>query len=131
MRQQAQNWLQDGLNDLADARKMSDNGMYNWSVFAARQAAEKALKGAYIALRQEDPPSVHSLIGLGRQIALSIPEDLEDDLRELSRHYTTTRYPDAVEGLTSEAYSLTSAQRAFDQAERIIEWVTKGLLSKS
>lgn len=131
MRQEAEHWLQDGRNDLADARRMSDGGMYNWAVFAARQAAEKMLKAAYITLRQEDPPAIHSLLGLAKSIAVEVPEAVAEDLRELSRHYVTTRYPDAIEGVTADAYSATSAKRAIAQAERIAAWITQGLPSTS
>jgi len=131
VRQDAEHWLQDGRNDLAAARKMAAGGMYNWAVFAARQAVEKMMKGAFIVLRQEDPPAVHSLIALARQISLEVPEALDEDVRDLSRQYVTTRYPDAVEGVTADAYTQASAERAIAQAERVMEWIIRGLPSNS
>ena len=127
MRQEARYWMQDAINDLADSRKMAAAGMFNWAVLAARQCIEKALKAAYIALKREDPPWLHSLTALADEVFPDIPADLREDLLDLNRHYTTTRYPDAVAGVTAEAYSLVSAQNAVDQAERCLQWITKAL----
>lgn len=91
MRKQAQDWLQDARNDLRDARQMAEGGMYNWAVFAARQAAEKALKAAYIVMRRADPPLLHSLPKLARQCFENIAEEVEAALYRLNREYLTTR----------------------------------------
>jgi HEPN domain-containing protein len=131
MRQDAEHWLMDGQNDLADARNMADNGMYNWAVFAARQAVEKTLKAAHIVLRRQDPPTIHSLTSLVGLIAAEVPQAIAEDIRDLSRHYVTTRYPDSVDGLTADAYSLVSANTAIAQAERVITWISQQLPSTS
>lgn len=131
MRQEAQYWMQDAQNDLVDAGKMAAGGMYNWAVLAARQCVEKALKAAYIAIKREDPPWIHSLTGLAHDIFPAVPEGVLEELRDLNRHYATTRYPDAVAGVTADAYSNVSAQQAIGQAERCLLWITEALNSAS
>lgn len=127
MRQEAEHWLQDADNDLAAARNMAEHGMHNWAVFAARQAVEKALKGAHIALQHEDPPAIHSLPRLFEGIFGKAPDDLAADLRSLSREYMTTRYPDVAGGPTAEAYALDDAETAIAQAERLRTWISQRL----
>jgi HEPN domain-containing protein len=129
MRQEAQYWFQDAQNDLAAARKMAQATHFNWAVFAARQAVEKALKGAHIVLQREDPPSIHSLPRLFELNFGRIPDDLAEDLRSLSRQYMTTRYPDVAGGPTAEAYALGDAENAIAQAERVLAWITQSLPS--
>lgn len=131
MRQEATYWMQDAQNDLADSRKMAAGGMFNWAVLAARQCVEKALKASYIVLKREDPPWMHSLTGLAQEVFSDVPVDRAEDLRDLNRHYTTTRYPDAVAGVTADAYSSVSAQEAIEQAERCLRWITEALNSPS
>jgi len=131
MRQDAEHWLRDADNDLAAARKMADDGMFNWAVFAARQAVEKALKGAHIVLQREDPPTVHSLPKLFERNFGQAPDDLAGDLRSLSREYMTTRYPDVAGGPTAEAYALSDAETAIAQAERLRKWIFQELSSMS
>lgn len=131
MRQEARHWLQDAENDLAAARKMSAEGMFNWAVFAARQAVEKTLKGAHILMRHEDPPAIHSLPQLFEASFGPVPADLAQDLRSLSREYMTTRYPDVAGGPTAEAYALDDAETAIAQAERLLAWTSPRLPSTS
>lgn len=131
MRKQAQDWLEDGRNDLRDARQMAEIGMYNWAVFAARQAAEKVLKAAYIVLRRADPPPIHSLPKLGRECFENIPEDVEIALYRLNREYLTTRYPDAVGGPTAEAFTSADARQAIQDSERIGQWIQRNIPSTS
>ncbi len=129
MRKQAEDWLQDSRNDLRDARQMAEGKMYNWAVFAARQAAEKALKAAYIVLRRADPPPIHSLPKLGHECFENIPEDVETGLYRLNREYLTTRYPDAVDGPTAEAFTRQDARQAIQDSERIGQWIHKNIPS--
>jgi HEPN domain-containing protein len=129
MRQEAADWFQDAHDDLAAARKMAQSEDFNWAVFAARQAVEKALKGAHIVLQREDPPSIHSLPKLFELNFGEVPDDLAEDLRSLSRQYMTTRYPDVAGGPTAEAYSQASAESALAQAERLLTWISQNLPS--
>ena len=128
MRKQAEDGLQDRRNDLRDARQMAETGMYNWAVFAARQAAAKALKAAYIVLQRADPPPIHSLPKLGRECFANIPEDVEIALYRLNREYLTTRYPDAVGGPTAEAFTSGDARQAVEDSETIGQWIQKNIL---
>ena len=47
MGERSHDWLRQAEKDLAHARLSLDNGDYEWSCFAAQQAAEKGLKAVY------------------------------------------------------------------------------------
>ena len=67
LREEARNWYDGALVDLEEARSALAGGRYNWALFAAHQAVEKALKAAYMAMRRTRPPRPgvfpHSLPG--------------------------------------------------------------------
>ncbi len=46
-----------------------------------------------------------------------------DDLRALTMHYATSRYPDAANAIPFEVYTKAYAERA----NRVIEWVRQNL----
>ncbi len=112
MRKQAEDWLQDSRNDLRDARQMAEGK-----------------KAAYIVLRRADPPPIHSLPKLGHECFENIPEDVETGLYRLNREYLTTRYPDAVDGPTAEAFTRQDARQAIQDSERIGQWIHKNIPS--
>ena len=49
MANRAADWFRQGERDLGHAENARADGTYEWSCFAAHQAAEKALKAVYIA----------------------------------------------------------------------------------
>lgn len=68
--------------------------------FHAQQAAELALKAA-ITHQHVAPPRLHSIVELLARQASTVRQALNhvaDDLRDLDRYYTATRYPDAIVG---------------------------------
>src|SRR3989344_3411614 len=54
--------------------------------FWCQQAAEKALKAAFIEKKKESPGTTHSLTFLGRE--LNIPTELWNSLRDLTKEYS-------------------------------------------
>ena len=55
-----------------------------------------------------------------REAGFSLPEDLEKRLYTLNKYYTVTRYPDAANGLPSEAVDEVEAERALKTAEEVL-----------
>ena len=47
MATRAEDWLRQAKRDLEHARHALEDGDYEWSCFAAQQAAEKAVKAVY------------------------------------------------------------------------------------
>ena len=50
-----------------------------------------------------------------------------DNLRELTTHYTTARYPDVANGVPYEIYTEGMARRILEKAREVVEWVRQNL----
>lgn len=122
MASRAEDWFRQALRDLQHARDALDRKTYEWSAFAAQQAAEKAVKALYQRLGAE--ARGHSVT----QLLAALPpsarpsDDLIESAKDLDKHYITPRYPNSYpEGAPMDFYTRAEAQRAVDGAERIIE----------
>lgn len=109
-------WLAKAENDLLAAThtlKLGRRCPTDTVCFHAQQCAEKYLK-ALLVFRGHDFPKTHDLealaayLGNGRNLGLS-----PDELANLKRYATVTRYPGA------ESISLAEARRAVAAAKRI------------
>jgi len=122
LRVEAQNWWRDAKSTLRQATRNLEIGEFNVSAFLSHQAAEKALKTAYIVGRAELPPRSHNLVELGQQVEAG---DLLGSLADLNPHYIISRYPDAANGVPSEVYTREIAERCLCAAEEALAWVKK------
>ena len=116
-------WIEAADEDLFDADLAIRNKRWFRAAFYAQQAVEKLLKH-YILIRKEPPPYTCRVSVLYRGVkeeGFSLPSDLEDKLSILNKYYTITRYPDAANGLPSEAVDEEEAKRALDIAKRVLE----------
>ncbi len=120
-------WLAKAENDLLTAThtlKLGRRCPTDAVCFHAQQCAEKYLK-ALLVYRGIDFPKTHDLEALaarlrnGKSLGLS-----QDDLAELKRYATVTRYPGA------EEISLSEARRAVAAAKRVRK-VIRTLLPKT
>ncbi len=122
-RGEARDWFEGALVDLEEARDALARGRYNWALFAAHQAVEKALKAAYMVLKRSRPPKTHDLVRLIGELGLDIPGKLRTGLSELSPYYTVARYPNA--GLERPWGSIDrgTAERLVRVAEEVVDYV--------
>ena len=113
--------------DLRHAEKSLEIGHYNWACFAARQAAEKALKALAMHILGELPRS-HDLVRLYRlvrdQAGLALDEEA---LARLTMYYTVARYPNAGLEAPSEEVSRGQAEEAVATARRVLDEVSKAV----
>jgi len=123
VRREALDWYEGSLVDLEEARSALREGRYNWCLFAAHQAVEKALKAAYIALKRALPPRTHDLVRLVREVGVELPEDLRRSVAELSPYYTVARYPNAGMERPWESIERGTAERLLRAAERVVREV--------
>ncbi len=124
MRREAQLWLAAAHEDLEDAEGMLSRGRWFRAAFFAQQAAEKALKALFFAVRREEPPKLHTVTELYlllKEAGFTLPEDLEEQIHVLNKYYTVTRYPDAANGLPSHSVDREEAERAVRIATRVVE----------
>jgi len=121
--ERSRDWLEQAEGDLALARHACSGGFYDWTVFAAQQAAEKAVKGAL--QRKGAEAWGHSVAALLRALAaqVPVPEDLIEAALELDKGYIAARYPDVHPiGAPRELYTRSEAERALAHAQRIVEF---------
>ena len=95
MREEARDWYDGALKDLEMARLSLENNMFNWALFTAHQAVEKALKALIIAKQHKLPPKTHDLVELVEAAGLDVEKNLLTALSELSPYYSVSRYPNA------------------------------------
>jgi len=117
-------WFRQAEADLRHARNALEDGDFEWSCFAAHQAAEKALKAVF--LKQGMDAWGHTLTVLIGNLPISIgspSEALVDYARILDKFYIPTRYPNGFDsGAPTDFYTTNEAQSAVHQAEAILEF---------
>ena len=116
-------WFRQAEADLRHARHALDTGSFEWSCFAAQQAAEKALKAVFqkssmeawghtlTALIGNLPPSAHTT------------DRLIERAKMLDKHYIPARYPNGFEsGAPTDFYTEMEARHAIEYAEEILDF---------
>jgi len=117
-------WLRQADADLKHAVHASDSGDYEWSCFAAQQAAEKALKALYYRLGKEARGQpVSALLGSLPSGIVETTENLTDCAKLLDKHYILTRYPNGFDsGAPTDYYTKTEGKASIACAKQIIEY---------
>jgi HEPN domain-containing protein len=126
MRREARLWMEAAKEDLFDAGDALRRGRWFRVAFFSHQAVEKALKALFFVVRREEPPHVHTVTELYRPLkdaGFVLPPELEEQLYILNKYYTVTRYPDAANGLPSEAVDKIEAERAYGLAVEVVRIV--------
>lgn len=123
MRIETQRLVKQAERDLVNARKNVGIAAYEVSAFLAGQAVEKFLKAAWTVVKREEAPRTHSLTELGD--SLGVPRELRRHLVDLNADYTTSRYPDAANGVPYEVYDMETAEAKVAAAEEILTWLRR------
>ena len=123
-----QKWFAQALRDLRTAENSLNSGDYYACAFWSQQAVEKALKALLISRGRV--VRGHDLVELGYIIRDELRMDVSrimDNLRELTTHYITARYPDAANSVPYEIYTEGMARRILEKAREVVEWVRQSL----
>jgi HEPN domain-containing protein len=117
-------WLRQAYADLRHAENARASGDYEWSCFAAQQAAEKALKALYYRLGKEAwGHTVSALLGSLPKGFVDKEENLVDCAKLLDKHYILTRYPNGFDsGAPTDFYTKTEGDASIACAKEIIEY---------
>ncbi|MHC1591407.1 MAG: HEPN domain-containing protein [Candidatus Helarchaeales archaeon] len=121
MREEIKNWWLQGKADLKTARDNIIMENHYAAVFFLHQAVEKSLKALCMHLKKGCPLKNSNVFELGKEVG--IPERFHSFLREITRDYVATRYPDAANGIPAELYDENIARRILERGEEIIQWV--------
>jgi len=125
----SKDWFDQAMRDLDHARASIELGHFEWSCFAAQQAAEKAAKAVF-----EDMGAVawgHSAADLLQELSQhhAVANELMDGAYELDKAYIPARYPNAhPSGSPRQRFTQEEAARLVKHAQRIVEFCA-GLLS--
>ena len=125
----SKDWLDQAIGDLEHARASIELGHFEWSCFAAQQAAEKAAKAVF-----EDMGAVawgHSAADLLQELSQhhAVANELMDGAYELDKAYIPARYPNAhPSGSPRQRFTHDEAARLVKHAQRIVDFCA-GLLS--
>lgn len=114
-------WWDQAARDLRHARNAAEDADFEWSCFAAQQAAEKALKA--LALSTGGEPWGHLTFALAQALpaAMPAPAAVLDAARRLDKHYIPARYPNGfAAGHPGELYTRGEAADAIEDAEQIV-----------
>ena len=117
-------WFRQAEADLRHARNSLEDGDFEWSCFAAQQAAEKALKAVFQKLGMDAwGLTVTALLGNLPDTETQPSETLVNYARVLDKHYIPTRYPTGfASGAPTDFYTEEEAQNAIRNAEAILEF---------
>lgn len=116
-------WLRQAEADLEHADLSAREGDYDWSCFAAQQAAEKAVKAVY-HFHHGDPWG-HSLLALLQSlppaVSCSVTDQLLDAARALDKDYIQARYPNGfASGAPLDYFTERDAAESIDHAKSIL-----------
>ena len=117
-------WFRQAQADLEHGRHSLHAGDYEWSCFAAHQAAEKALKSVF--MKQGTDASGHTVTVLIGNLLAGLNEPSGELIKAgkiLDKFYISTRYPNGFEsGAPTDYFTPEEAQTAIIQAEVILEF---------
>jgi len=117
-------WFRQAEADLQHARNSLEDGDFEWSCFAAQQAAEKAIMAVF-QKRGMDAwgHTLTVLIGNLPDSVAQPSEGLVNYARMLDKHYIPTRYPNGfASGAPTDFYTEEEARNAIRNAEAILEF---------
>jgi HEPN domain-containing protein len=105
------------------ARQAMEGERYEWSCFAAQQAAEKAVKAVHRKLGfQSRGNSVAELLEKTPD-STDVPARLVEAAKALDKNYVQTRYPHCFDsGAPADFYTHDEANDAIEKATQIIEF---------
>jgi HEPN domain-containing protein len=124
-------WRAQARHDLEQAAASAAAGRFDWSCFAAHQAAEKAVKALHLRLGQEAWGHVVARLLADLPESASAPAALIDAARVLDTFYIPTRYPDShAAGPPYEHYGRIQGEEALRHAGDIIAFVDQALAER-
>lgn len=125
MPERSKDWLKQAMKDLQHAKNSIESQDYEWSCFAAQQAAEKAVRALYQKQHMDAWGHTVSILlaEIKENIPITVPDTIIDEAKILDKHYIPARYPNGFEsGAPFDFYTKKEAQEAVQIAEHIIEY---------
>jgi len=135
-REKYEYWLEAAQYDLESARVMMDGGRYMYVAFMSQQAVEKLTKGIYNLYSENEPPMIHNIWNIFKQLKKDVKgeeylftNENEDNLQkhkifftELLSYYISGRYPSFKEKISS-GIDASRAKMILSNAEEVFLWI--------
>ena len=121
-------WLNSCLDDFKTARAMFLAHRYNYTMFICQQSLEELLKAIIVIQTSDQPPFLHDLILLSKKIRLTLPNYIQQNLRNINPHYIVARYK--LQRFDPKVYNQTTAKHTIRVTEETIKWFTKKMALK-
>lgn len=129
-------WLEAAEYDLESARVMMQGGRYMYVAFMCQQAIEKLTKGIFTLYADKEPPMIHNIWSIFRQLNVEADlseyftiEEFKKELHkyksffaELLSYYISGRYPSFKEKVSSSIDS-NRAKRVLANTEEVFTWI--------
>lgn len=124
MPNRAPDWLAQAERDLEQARDSRRAHRHEWACFAARQAAEKAVRSLHLSLGQQAWGQAVARLLTELPAGAAPPPGLIEKARVLDAFYIPPRYPNShPEGAPFEHYGPLQSQEAVQYAGEILAFV--------
>jgi HEPN domain-containing protein len=130
MPRRVDDWIRQAVKDLRHAKNSLENEDFEWSCFAAQQAAEKSLKALYQHLGGDS--FGHSVLRMLHELPKEVrPEKpLLKKGADLDKFYIPTRYPNGFDwGAPMDYFTKEDAEKAIADADAVIQYA-KSKISK-
>jgi len=126
MKKEIRNWLDSADYDLETAEYMFKTGRYIYTVFMCHLALEKILKAKVEEVTGKTPPKTHDLEYLVGLANLSLEEDMERFVAELSNLSVVTRYPEDFQKMLRD-FSGERVKRVLTKTKEVFRWIKKSI----
>jgi HEPN domain-containing protein len=125
MREEIERWFLQAKEELDTAKISFDSAKWFAAAFWCQQSVEKALKALFLLRKKESAVTTHSLIFLGKEVG--VPAEFYEFLRDLTKEYYFSRYPDAGEEVPFKSYNENEVENYLKQSEKLIRWAEQQL----
>lgn len=122
MRKEVSDWVESAKNDLETATTLLREKVFYASAFYSQQAAEKALKAAYIS-KSKKLYAQHNIISLATELGAT--SEIIASCKRLNPHYIQSRYPDAANAVPADSYDNKIASELLIESKKVVEWAIK------
>lgn len=125
MPNRSQDWLNQAVRDLEQAKDSRESGRHEWACFAAHQSAEKAVKALHLHTGQEAWGHVVAMLLQELPEQVKVPQGLIEKAKVLDNFYIPARYPNGhPSGAPFEHYGSLQSGEAIRYAGEILEFVS-------
>lgn len=117
-------WIELAEYDLETAKVMLTGGRYLYVGFMCHQVIEKALKGYYTYVSEDNPPYIHNLTILSKKsnIYQRFTEDQKDIIDTLEPLNIQARYPTIKDNLL-KSLTKDKCKIIIDETENLFKWI--------